>query len=176
MCRSAMCCGYFGCSCRPSDKPLGLTGERTCLCYQGQGGCQIMTTKALKRSCVAIKMSTMCGACENKESTELIVFEQSCEGMQLCCLEYGNACKVSCCPQPLTCSGTQGQYCCIFHRCNFPCNDLSPCELGCLGIFCINKVEIIKEAEAKIRDRQSGSAVEAVIVEKGGAPVEVMER
>ena len=35
LCQSAFCCGYYGCSCRPSDEPLGLTGERTMPCYQG---------------------------------------------------------------------------------------------------------------------------------------------
>ena len=175
-CRSAMCCYYFGFACMPEDKPLGVTGEKTMLCYQSQGGCQVLTTAVKKRACCSCVTMQQCCSCEVPGQTEFIMYETSCRGLLLCIIEQGVADKCSCCPQPLTLFGSQGQCCCVFTRCNFPCNDLTPCELGCCGIFCINKVEIIKEAEAKIRDRQSGSAVEAVIVEKGGAPVEVMER
>jgi hypothetical protein len=44
--------------------------------------------------------------------------------------------------------------------------------------MCIDKKEIIMEAEASDRERTSSGAIEASIVEKGGAPAlaEEMER
>jgi hypothetical protein len=148
----------------------------TFLCYQMQGGCQVLTTAVKKRACYTCTGLCQFLSCEEPGSSEFIIIENSNSGMCFCCAEYGNACKLSCCPSPLTCCGSQGQTCCVFNRSNFPCTDLTPCEIGLCGIFCINKIEFIKEAEQRIRDRQSGGAVEAVIVEKGGAPAETMER
>jgi hypothetical protein len=176
MFRSACCCYYCGLGCRLEDKPLGFTNETTMLCYQCQGGCQVLTTAVKKRACCTCMDQSMCLACETPGATEFIIIEDSNKGQCFCCLEYGNAMKISFCPSPITCCGNQGQTCCVYSRCNFPCNDLTPCELGLCGIFCIKKEELIKEAEQRIRDRQSGGAVEAVIVEKGGAPAECMVR
>jgi len=176
MLRSACCCYYCGCACAPKHKPLGMSAEFTTLCYQAQGGCNLLTTAVRKRACCSLQGMFQQCSCESEGSSEFILVESSSSGLCLCISEFGNACKISCCPTPLTCIGSQGQTCCYFSRMNFPCNDLTPCEVGCCGIFCIKKEEQIMEAEQRIRDRMSGGAVEAVIVEKGGAPVEVMER
>jgi len=174
--RTACCCYYCGLGFRLADKPFGLTNEVTMLCYQYQGGCHLLFTEVKKRSCCSYGRVLSCLACETTGSSEFVIYEDSIKGGCVCCIDGGQAIKVSCCPTPLTCIGSQGQTCCYYSRMNFPCNDLTPCEVGCCGIFCINKEEQIKEAEQRIRDRAEGGAVEAVVVEKGGAPVEVMER
>jgi hypothetical protein len=95
--------------------------------------------------------------------------------MTMCCFDCGMSNKVSCCPKPVTLYGSQGQCCCIYSRCSFPCNDTAPCEVGCCGTFCINKTEIIGAAEAVIRENAGeNEAVEAVIIERG-APSTVVD-
>jgi len=176
--RSACCLGYNGFSCKTEDRPLGCTRETTCCCLQHQGGCQCLIGRTAKRACMSCVCLATALNCETPGTSEFVAAEQSCKGLFCCCCDCGNSCKVSCCPTPITCLGTQGQCCCQYQRCNFPCDDFAPCELGCCSIFCIDKIEIIKEAEAKVRERTSKGAIEAVIVEKGGAPAlsEEMER
>mmetsp|Transcript_55885 Transcript_55885/g.127010 ORF Transcript_55885/g.127010 Transcript_55885/m.127010 type:complete len:122 (+) Transcript_55885:471-836(+) len=119
-----------------------------------------------------------CLACEKNALNEFIVCERSDKGLSCCCCEFGNACKCSFCPVPLTIYGSQGQRCCCFSRCSFPCNDLTPFELGFCGIMCINKIDRIADAEAALREKMAveKDVVEATVVEKGGAPMEVMLR
>jgi len=176
--RSACCCGYCGYSCNAQDRPLGCTREQTFCCCQQQSGFQVLTGNTTKRACVAYMCLQSILNCEKPGVNEFVVVENSCKGLCCCCVDCGNAAKASCCPTPITCCGAQGQCCCAYYRCNFPCDNYAPCELGCCSIFCIDKVEIIKEAEAKVRERSSKGAIVAVIVEKGGAPTiaEEMDR
>jgi len=176
MCRSACLCCYWGFGCKPSNKPLGITREGTCICCQMQGGCQLITAETKKRACYNMTMLGQILSCEEQASSEFIVEECSNIGMCFCCLEGGLASKTSCCPTPLTCCGEQGQCCCFFSRGSFPCNDTTPCELGCCGIFCINKFETIKDAEEAQREAARFSeAVDAVIVEKGAPSIAVTD-
>lgn len=46
--RSACCCGYFGCACKPRHKPLGISNEQTILCGQQQCGAQCLSTRIAK--------------------------------------------------------------------------------------------------------------------------------
>ena len=170
--RSAACCGYCGCSCTGEDRPIGCTFERTCCCFQQQAGCQALTTEVLKRAFLAFTCLINCLNCEQEQGSEFVVYEISSKGLACCCFECGNAAKVSCCPQPITCIGAQGQNCCCYYRFSLPCDATAPCEIGLCGIFCVEKTEEIKEAEEKLRSKSSKGAIEAVIVEKGGAPAE----
>jgi len=71
-----------------------------------------------------------------------------------------------------------GQCCCCYYRGNFPCDKFAPCEVGCCSVMCVDKKDIIMEAESGDRERTSTGAIEATVVEKGGAPAlaEEMER
>jgi hypothetical protein len=111
-------------------------------------------------------------SCEEQASAEFIIDECSNIGMCFCCLEGGVSTKTSCCPEPLTLCGEQGQCCCFYSRGSFPCNHTTPSEQGLCGVFCVNKIETIKDAEHAHREAARASeAVDAVIVErKGGAP------
>ena len=176
-CRSGCCCLYFGYTCKPEHRPVGSTLETTCCCTQTQCGLLLQTAPEKKRTCLGGEDVMNCLTCEEQSQGEFIVMEESCEGNCCCCWEGGGSNKVSCCPTPMTCYGCLGQCCCLYFRLSFPCNDTTPCEVGCCSLMCMNKIETIKEAEAALREKARASeAVEAVIIEKGGSPAEVMER
>lgn len=178
--RSACFLGYCGFSCKSEDRPLGCTRECTSMCCQQQCGTQVLTGKVLKRSCVSCVTLQSILSCEAEGAGagEFIVLENSLKGLMCCCFECGNAAKASCCPTPITCCGHQGQCCCCYYRGNFPCDKFAPCEVGCCSVMCVDKKDIIMEAESGDRERTSTGAIEATVVEKGGAPAlaEEMER
>jgi hypothetical protein len=171
--RSACIIGYCGFSCKAEDRPLGCTREQTCACCQQQNGCQVLTGKVPKRACCSFTQLQQVLSCEAEGAGagEFIVTENSCKGLSCCCCEFGNAAKASCCPTPITCCGQQGQCCCLYYRGNFPCDRFAPCEFGCCSIMCVDKKQAIMDAESADRERVSGGAIEATVVEKGGAPV-----
>jgi len=175
--RSACCCGYCGCSCKPKDRPLGCTNERTLCCYQQQCGTQCLSTRVKKRVCCNCTcIQNMC-ACEERNSNEIKIGELSEFGMCCCCCEFGDALKISCCPTPLVCCGTLGQCLCFRYRCSFPCDSYTPCELGFCSVMCIDKSKMIATAEADYRKRKEESIVEAVIIDRKGlgAPAVAIE-
>ena len=152
------------------DKPCGITTENSCLCCQDQCGAQLTTAETTKRACCSDNMKIHGCSCEEMASSEFIMHECSDRCMLLCCFDCGAQVKWSCCPTPITLYGSQGQCCCLMTRCSFPCNNTTPCELGCCGHMCINKLETIAEFEQIERQKKDSlEALDAVIVEKKGA-------
>ena len=84
--------------------------------------------------------------------------------------EGGMSDKVSCCPTPMSICGVEGQCCCAFYKCSFPCNSAVPLELGCCGAYCVDKKDDIQAYEMAAAAEKNDDVVEAVIVSKGGAP------
>mmetsp|Transcript_3347 Transcript_3347/g.4549 ORF Transcript_3347/g.4549 Transcript_3347/m.4549 type:complete len:243 (-) Transcript_3347:149-877(-) len=172
--RTACLCQYCGFSCKPEHHPCGVTSELGVFCLRSSLGCQLMTGETKKRGCMISNCVANCLTCEEPSvnNNEFIVLEESCLGMMYCCISSGCSAKLSCCPSPIVCVGSQGQTCCLYGRTNLPCNDTTPMELGCCGVMCIDKSEGIAKAEAEIREKKeqnSSNTIEATIVENKGA-------
>lgn len=139
-----------------------------------------MTGEAKKRGCQVVTCLFACLSCEDEMiDNEFVCNEFSADGIGCCCIDQGCSSKLSCFPTPIRCCGTQGQTCCLYGRSAFPCNDLTPMELGCCGIMCIDKKETIMKAEEEVRKQleelANSNMIEATIV-SGGAPAEEMVR